>query len=746
MQMDPIDSIVDDLQEQISEFFDELYRGFVIIEIIDKIPIVVHFDKNFSDMIGYSISELQGKDASNYTSEEFLLKASESWKKNDQIPYKFQINNKEGAKVSIEVITKYINQNDRIFIFFRIKEISELRLKEDLMEEIVSRSPNFIQIVDQEGNIKFFNKATEDHTIEEFLKLKAIDFIQKDYINNFMDTIQKVYQTGKSQIIRTIDTYGRHYYAFFKPILLNNKMDKIILYSIDITDLEQANTKIEGERHYYEQLLTQFPDAIIVSDKHGRVIEWMGGSEKIFGFTNKEMMNQKISILNPDDLRDEYSQRIAKALNRDGEFSGELQCITKTGNKILIHMDSKQLLNIEGDKIGLIGILRDITDIKKEEERQRELQSKLQHQQKLESLGLLAGGIAHDFNNLLLGIMANTSLILEHMNNDNEVRPLVEEIIKITDQASGLSNQMLTYVGKGTFRIENIDMNQKIKNLSSFLHSSNPGVSISYELQENVPAINIDVSHINQILINLTSNAAEAMNHKGNILIKTSIAYILDDTEERRKYVCLEVIDYGKGMTSETKKHIFDPFFTTKFTGRGLGLSVVHGIIKSLNGFIEIESAVDKGSTFRILIPVIPNELVYQSDNIPDIITDQKGLSGTILICDDEELVRSILCKMLSKMGLSHIEARNGRDCLNKYQEYGEVIDLVLLDLTMPDLSGVEVLKELHKENPTLPVILSSGYSAEEVSSYTVNEHVDFLQKPYQYDDLKNIVVKVLGK
>ncbi len=382
---------------------------------------------------------------------------------------------------------------------------------------------------------------------------------------------------------------------------------------------------------------------------------------------------------------------------------------------------------------------------KKAEEERRELEEQVRHTQKLESLGVLAGGIAHDFNNLLTGILGNADMALLELNERDPASESVRAIRDAAERAADLSRQMLAYSGKGRFVIEPIDLNDVINEMSHLLEASlSKSAVVRFDLAGNLPLITGDATQIRQIIMNLMTNASDAIgDHNGVITLRThatecdrfdlSQGYVGEELPEGT-YVCIEVEDSGAGMDEETVSRIFDPFFTTKFTGRGLGLAAVLGIVRAHKGTISVESSPGAGTTFRVLVPISTDEdaVAAVQEAAKESRSAWNAEAGTVLLVDDEPTVRRVTQKMLERAGFDVVTASDGLKALEAYRKHAENIVCVLLDLTMPNMGGEETFRELRKLNPDLRIILSSGYGEKEITSRFVGEGLaGFIQKPY---------------
>ena len=394
---------------------------------------------------------------------------------------------------------------------------------------------------------------------------------------------------------------------------------------------------------------------------------------------------------------------------------------------------------------------RYITERKQAEEEKSRLGEQLLHAQKLESLGVLAGGIAHDFNNILMAIIGNADLALMRLNSESPVVENLHRIEQAAMRAADLAKQMLAYSGKGKFFVENIDINCLLEEMRHMLEVSiSRKAVLQLNLAQSVPAIEADISQIRQIIMNLVINASEAIGDKGGVISVTTgskycdSSYLkevwLHENINQGLYVYIEVSDTGCGMDQETLSKIFDPFFTTKFTGRGLGMAAVFGIVRGHKGVIKAYSEPDKGSTFRILLPV--SEKPEALSDFHSISEEWHG-SGTVLLVDDEESIRAIGSEMLRTLGFQVIVAEDGGDALDKFKN-NPSIQFVILDLTMPRMDGEQCFRELRKINPGAKVIISSGYNKQDVTQkFDGKGLAGFIQKPYTLSELKETIKNV---
>ena len=386
---------------------------------------------------------------------------------------------------------------------------------------------------------------------------------------------------------------------------------------------------------------------------------------------------------------------------------------------------------------GLSIYFRDISDQKKAEDQERLRQEQVREGARLESLGVMAGGIAHDFNNLLTAIMGNASLLVEYLSGS--VQAMAAQIVIASERAADLTKQMLAFSGKGSFVVEPMDLNTLVQENFTLLRASlSRGINIELRLSDEPCIIEADRGQMQQIVMNVLINASEAIgDNLGKIEIRTALiertssesSALLRGVVPPGRYAFFEVRDNGSGMGPETVKRIFDPFFTTKFTGRGLGLAAVLGIVRGHGGDIEVETQLGVGATFRVLLPASQRTVAVSKEPEPRRLARRTG--QTILVVDDEEIVRNIAVTSLKDARFNVLVATNGAEALAILTANPEVA-LVILDLTMPVMTGEKAIPLLKLSRPNIPIILSSGYSEAELSRrFSAAGISAFLQKPY---------------
>jgi signal transduction histidine kinase/CheY-like chemotaxis protein len=391
----------------------------------------------------------------------------------------------------------------------------------------------------------------------------------------------------------------------------------------------------------------------------------------------------------------------------------------------------------------------EIIERKQTEEENKRLQAHFAHAQKMEAIGTLAGGIAHDFNNLLSVIQGNVSLMLADIASTHPHYEHLSSIEKQIQSASRLTIQLLGFARKGKYEVKPVDLNQLIQETSEAFGRSRKEITVHRDLEENLFAIEADKGQIEQVLLNLFVNAAYAMTEGGDLFLSTMNLNHKDMNNKLYnpkpgEYVLLAITDTGAGMDSETVGRIFEPFFTTKEMGRGtgLGLASVYGIVKGHGGYIEVESEKGHGTTFSIYLPATGGKAERTVDTRDQILEN----SGTVLLVDDEEMVLNVGRKVLERLGYSVLVAECGKEALEVYQTNKDRIDLIILDMIMPDIGGGEVYDRIKEVDPNVKVLLSSGYSVEGQANEILKRGCNaFIQKPYTMQQLSQSIGGIIG-
>lgn len=514
----------------------------------------------------------------------------------------------------------------------------------------------------------------------------------------------------------------------------------------------QADESVYRAKRDWEMTFDAVPDLISIIDKNHTIIRVNRAMADRCGFMPKELIGRKCYEL-IHGASDPHVSCPHVRLIQDG-FGQTEQIEEKLLNGVF-DITVSPLHNAEGQLSGCVHVARDVTERKRAEEERLAFDQQFQQTQKLESLGVLAGGIAHDFNNILTIILGHCYIVDQDIDSGMDQKTHVKHIEKAAGRAAELCRQMLTYAGQNELVQTRINLwllvDENVKMLRSAIKKN---VNFELDLKYDVPEFPGDSAQIQQVVMNLIINAAEAIgDENGTINITLKKTTVSTDQADKDffgnaihagNYACLTVSDNGCGMTIETQKRIFEPFYTTKFTGRGLGMSAVLGIIKSHDGSLQLSSISGIGTTFKIFLPLTALPDILETRLTFGSVSSMKG-RGAILLVDDEEELRIIGTSLLKAMGYSVTIAPDGREALEIYHEQRAGIDLVLLDLLMPEMGGVHMYRRLREISPSLPIIVCSGYCVEEIlADIHSDKYSAVIQKPYNTDQLRNALMKLL--
>jgi len=496
----------------------------------------------------------------------------------------------------------------------------------------------------------------------------------------------------------------------------------------------------------YEQLFQYANDIVYTHNLEGKLTSLNKAGERITGYTQAEALSFDFGQMVVPEQQSFFHAWLKAALDGTSSSIHEWDIMAKDGRRVTLELDIR-LLHQNGRPVEFEGIARDVTERKRQEASRLAVERKLLDIQKMESLGLMAGGIAHDFNNLLTAIMGNNSLAAMEISEKSPARNYLNNIEKASMRAAELCKQMLAYSGRGRFQMRRIDLNGLLREMRNVLQLSiNTKTVLELDLAENLPAVDADSAQMRQMVLNLVINASEAVGDRtGIIRIKTGETAVDKSIQSEThlfpelrlgEYVFIEVADNGSGMSRETQTRIFDPFYSTKFTGRGLGLAAVLGIVRGHNGAVHVKSDPGNGSTFTILIPAltVPAQEVEEKKPVP---AEWMG-KGTILVVDDEEVVSTVACRLLESYGFKIWRAADGIEGVDVFRAHAADIDAVLLDYIMPRMNGEEAFNEIKRMRKDVPVLLMSGYSEHDATERFADKGLaGFIQKPFKSEELR---------
>ncbi|MDH3838200.1 MAG: PAS domain S-box protein, partial [Desulfobacteraceae bacterium] len=527
------------------------------------------------------------------------------------------------------------------------------------------------------------------------------------------------------------------------PLIRKGKVVAMISVARDTTERKRIEEALKQSEEKYRIVLETNPDPVVVYDMEGKVTYFNRAFTNVFGWTLEECFGKSMDVFVPGDAWPETKMMINKVLSGEN-FSGiETRRFTKEGSIIPVSISGAIYMGEDGDPMGSVINLRDISE-------QKELVIQLQQAQKMEAVGTLAGGIAHDFNNLLMGIQGCTSLLSFDIDSNHPNFEYLNRIEDYIKNAANLTKQLLGFARRGKYEIKPTDMNEIINKSSDMFGRTKKEIVIHKKSQADIWAVEVDPSQIEQVILNLYVNAWQAMAGTGELYLQTENV-ILDDNDVKPygvksgRYVKISVTDTGAGIDETIQHRIFDPFFTTKemSRGTGLGLASAYGIIKSHGGFINVYSREGDGTTFNIFLPASEKKILKETMLQKEII---KG-TETVLLVDDEEMIIDVGRDVLEKLGYEVLIAKSGKEAIEIYRMNQKKIDMVILDMVMPEMGGGDTYDKLRDVNPNIKVLLSSGYSIDGQASKILSRGCDgFIQKPFDIKTLSLEIRTTLGQ
>ncbi len=507
----------------------------------------------------------------------------------------------------------------------------------------------------------------------------------------------------------------------------------------------QTEEALRESEDRYRVLFETAKDAIFVSDETGKFVDVNQAACEFLGYSREELLKLSPKEIDADPTGYDAFIKVRNGLTDKLTF--EINQMKKDGTYLPVEITGNSF-NEKGQQRAL-AIARDITERKKAEEEKKKIEARLHSAQKMETIGQLAGGIAHQFNNALYAITGNLNLLEMDFPGNENVTDYIRKMKDSTRQMTRLTAQLLAYARGGKYQAETISLSDFVRNtLALVSHTIDPAISVDINQPQGIFNVMADLTQMQMVLSAVLSNAAEAMDGKGQIRIVYSNTMITDETAvdfpelKPGNYITLTITDDGKGMDEETRKRIFEPFFTTRFTGRGLGMAATYGIVKNHDGWISVDSELGKGTIVKIYLPAV--EALVKEHSKPK--TEPIKGKGTILVIEDEEIVMEITRKILETLGYSVLKAKTGQDAINVATTFDDDIDLVMLDVLLPDMSGDTIYPFLMEARPDLKVIVFSGYSADVPVQKILNAGAeDFIQKPFSVAELSEKLRKALG-
>ena len=648
------------------------------------------------------------------------------------------------------------------------KALAEALLSGDLLETL----PDAIVVVDHHGTIVQVNSQARDlfgYDRDELIGQKVEMLVPESYRQQHHSHRENFAEAPKTRRMgANLDLYGRRRNGSEFPVEISlspvsAENGVFVLSAIrDISDhkriaeeLRRANEELHrrtseqlGEyRARLASIIDSSEDAILSKNMDGTITSWNRGAERIYGYTAEEVIGKHISLLAPSDRSDEIPTILQRITGGESVDHYESVRVTKDGRYLDVSLSVSPLLDAAGEIVGGSVIARDITA-------QKRAESQIRQSQKMEAIGRLAGGVAHDFNNILGIVNACAEFLRDRIDQAAEASLYVENIKKASERGRALTKQLLAFSRTSTIQLRVFDLNERLRDISKLLRPLlGDDVEVHIVPKSPLAVVEADPGQFDQIVVNLAVNARDAMPRGGKFILETGAVTLGEDFAEQHqampagKYVLLTASDTGTGMDEATISRIFEPFFTTKEVGKGngLGLATVYGIVRQSAGHILVYSELGHGTTFKIYLPSAEHKIGLES-RLETETVGPKRQGTTILLVEDDEMMRSLTRQLLHEHGYTVVEANDGKSALEWVESHPGRIDLLLTDVVMRGVSGPELVQRLSIANPTLKVVYMSGYTGELIAEREMLKRgITLLEKPFTRTALLNTIHATLG-
>ncbi|MBS1792337.1 MAG: PAS domain-containing protein [Acidobacteria bacterium] len=634
-----------------------------------------------------------------------------------------------------------------------------LRKNEAQLQLVSDTVPTSIAYLDRDLNCLFVNKACAEwfgFTKEEALGKNLRDVFDAQAIELVRSELADVMKGRTLTFERSsILADGSHYLRLnYVPDFDDNREVRgAFIFIIDLTENRKAEEELRKSEERFRSLVNSIAQIVWTTDAEGRLLSALTPEGSVLQGTAAEQPLDWVELIHPDD-RDRAVKQFEDSILTKSQFQTECRMKIYDGNYRYFISRGTPVFEKDGTVREWVGTLTDITNNKLSEESLRQSEEQLRQAQKLESVGRLAGGIAHDFNNMLTAINGYSDLTLRRLAENDPLRRNIEEIKKAGERSATLTQQLLAFSRRQILQVKVLEINQIINDSLVMLQRLiGEDIQIISALNPSINYVKADAGQLSQMLLNLVVNSRDAMPKGGTITIETDNIYFDEDFTSRHagavigNYVMLAVSDTGVGIDEDTLKQIFEPFFTTKEIGKGtgLGLSTVYGIVNQLGGYIDVKSKVNVGTTFEIYLPAIKSHR-DSTENRRDFSNLKIG-SETILLVEDEDLVRKLSQQVLEACGYQVVEARDGFEALDYCQKNENQVDLLLTDVVMPLMSGRELAEKIQLIKPEIRILFTSGYTEDAIVQHGIRDlEMNFIQKPFTFDELSRKVRELLDQ
>jgi PAS domain S-box-containing protein len=635
-----------------------------------------------------------------------------------------------------------------------------LRRSEERFSRVMNNMAEGLYTTDKKGLVTFVNPAAEKMfgwTSAELLGKKMHDIIHYKHPDGSPFPAS---ECARLQVLNTGIEFHENEDFFIRkdgsslpvvssssPIVDGEEIAGMVVVFRDDTERRRAETALRESEQRFRRVFEEGPLGVALVGKDYRFLKVNRALCQMVGYSEAELLEASFpDITHPDDLK-------ADLASADRLFRGEIpfykmqkRYVKKNGDIIWINLTGSVIRDPEGAALYGLAMVEDITDVKR-------VQEEALVRQKLESVGTLASGIAHDFNNLLGGVLAQAELALDELAAGSHPEEELKGIREVAIRGSEIVRQLMIYAGKEVDALKQVDVSQTVEQMIELIKISvSKHATLTTDLGKDLPPVQTSAGQLRRIVMNLVMNASEAIGDCDGVIRVTTRCVTVDRdssgvTSEgltEGDYLQLEVSDTGIGIPLEAQARVFDPFFTTKSAGHGLGLAVVHGIVRSLGGSISLKSEPRRGTTFRILLPCAETIVGPADGERSGEEVMRPSREATILVVEDEDPLRRAVVKMLHRAGLSVIEAIDGSAALEAIRSPKSTIDVLLLDMTLPGVPSREVFEEAKRLRPDMSLIVTSAYG-EDVAAGTLGKLERFIRKPYRINDLLDLIRQTIS-
>lgn len=652
---------------------------------------------------------------------------------------------KNGKKIDISIsISKLLDSSNKIKGYIsEIQDITKRKKAEKNLKsqiyfsrEIFKSIPDMILITDINLKIIFANHKAEGFINKSTIFEKNIkSFLSNESLKNgsdgfFKNAIKNGDNIKKINIVNPFKFGANYIDLIIQPLRTQSNIVGSLILIRDVSEWRKLTSKLKDLQEFMGKLIDSSPFAIISIYKNNKVSLWNSSAERLFQISNKKAIGNNLFKISP--VFNKYKDAINEVmiLNRTSSLSNEKMILDKK-RSFTANLTFYPILN---ESENVVINIEDISEIKK-------LEDSLALAQKMGSLGLITSAIIHDFNNILSGILGYASLIEKKSSENPELKKYISYIIESSERASVMIKQILNYSKKKFEKGKSLNLNKVVEESLNFIKLNLKNITIIKKISDKNIFLSADKTKISQVVINLFINAKDALENRPNPKIKIELEEISIRNKKTLKdesYAMIKITDNGIGIEEKNIKNIFETFFTTKDKkGVGIGLSTVKGIVNSCNGIIKVKSEFGVGTSFKILIPSIKQTVYEPKENIKE--KHEPSIKGNVLLVDDEEVIREIGNDMLNSLGINCITACNGEEGIEIYKKNRDKIDIIILDIELPGISGEKVFDILKQINPDIKILIASGYGKDYLEKKIFQRKIkNFMAKPFQLNQLSN--------